>query len=239
MPIHCRKRRKMKSKTKALLIAVAFIPFLLAASNGFPSRPRFQAVGINTTAPATAGQMIAAGNIRANVASASFTAKGTASGASSFSWLEFTDSGDVRKGYVGDDSAGTSDVSLGCDTAPCNVNILPGGTGLPMLKGIPFGNCATTLLLGGAGAGSFISGDCPFTGTSTSRSAAGTYVFNFATVVLGANGLVVCTIRENSSTNKVLTVAGITTGSFTLRTTLGSTGVDTDSSANVFCLLHI
>lgn len=44
-----------------------------------------------------------------------FVAKGTATGASNISYLSFSDSGNTRKGYVGDDSGANSDITLSSD----------------------------------------------------------------------------------------------------------------------------
>lgn len=47
----------------ALVALVVSLPLLMAPTGGFPSRPRFAAVGVNVAAPATAGNLTAGGTI--------------------------------------------------------------------------------------------------------------------------------------------------------------------------------
>jgi hypothetical protein len=54
-----------KYRTRAaVLFCCAFLPMLMAPSGGFPSRPRFQSVGVNAAAPA-AGNITASGTVTA------------------------------------------------------------------------------------------------------------------------------------------------------------------------------
>lgn len=63
----------MRRAYKVALVAfVVSLPLLMAPSGGFPSRPRFQAVGVNAATPAT-GNLTASGTVTA----ATMTASGT------------------------------------------------------------------------------------------------------------------------------------------------------------------
>lgn len=105
--------------SKSLWLALgAAIPLLMAASPvGVPSRLKVQQVTATTNG----------GN---------FTAKGTASGASSISYTQFSDSGNIRKGYIGDGSAGDSDIYLVADAASANIRVNPGTGGDFIVNGV-------------------------------------------------------------------------------------------------------
>jgi hypothetical protein len=61
----------MRAKAAWLLVGLS-LPLLIAATGGFPSRPRFQSVGVNAAAPAsgnlTASGTVIATNVQANAA---------------------------------------------------------------------------------------------------------------------------------------------------------------------------
>jgi hypothetical protein len=94
-----------------------------ATTGGFPSRPKFQSVGVGVAAPTSAGQVLA---LRAG---ANFDARGTGSGSANSSFLQFTDSGAVRKGYVGDASGAEPDIYVACDQSPCDIELVSTGAG--------------------------------------------------------------------------------------------------------------
>lgn len=67
------------------------------------------------------------------------TAKGTTTGAANLAYIAFRDSGATRKGYVGDAGGGDSDTYLECDTASCNIQLVPGsGGGIKAATSAPF-----------------------------------------------------------------------------------------------------
>lgn len=56
-------RRRLGYLAGGALAAVALVALIGATTGGFPSRPRFQAVGVGTAAPATAGEITTTGNV--------------------------------------------------------------------------------------------------------------------------------------------------------------------------------
>ena len=140
---------KLIRNRAALVLAgliAALCPMLMAPSGGFPSRPLFQAVGVGVAVPATgivnaatdvqiAGTSVIANAAKTNVsntftaaqtvnvAGAAVTLKGAAVGALNQSYVQFTDSGATRTGYVGDSN--TADLSVVMESDSGDVRFIP------------------------------------------------------------------------------------------------------------------
>jgi hypothetical protein len=271
----------------ALLAVCAVVPLVMAAS-GFPSRPRFQSVGINTTPPATAGDFAISGSmtggavpdarLSANVpllnAQNTFVSSGGSyvtvlrnslntgyvsmrlfnDQNSSVRALEFDYSGSsyaaslLTGGPTGESASitttGNFPLSIGTSNSE---RIRVDGVGASInlkatvvnANGISVANCAQYFTLGGAGAGAFSAGDCPISATSTSRVSAGLYQYNFTMAGVTSNITWSCMLRNVSVINTILNVQALTTSSVTIQTIAPGTGLATDTSGTIACIVHM
>lgn len=83
------------------------------------------ALGNATTNPTLTmlgtGATTLGGALTANGNGAVITVKGAAAGASNVGYIQFVDSGAIRKGYIGDANAGNSDITVGVDVGAFSV----------------------------------------------------------------------------------------------------------------------
>jgi hypothetical protein len=133
--------------------------------------------------------------------SQSINIKGSGVGTANVGVVAFVDSGGTRTGYIGDSSSGDANVSLECDTSPCNINLLPGGTGL--------------VSVGGAGNNSIRTNG----GSNSQTTGSAVGVFNIPAVT--ATYLAVCQLAAGGSAVSLITGG---TGNAPTPTTLSTNG---------------
>ena len=97
-------------KKGALALVCVSLPLLIAAtSGGFPSRPRFANVGINTTPGPVSGTPL---NVAGYTGGSTIVVRGHTTGSAAAGHISFLESSGTTRGHVGDWSAGDVDIHL-------------------------------------------------------------------------------------------------------------------------------
>lgn len=155
---------------------------------------------------------------------------GAATGATNVAFFQVQDSAGTRMGYIGDDSTGDSDITIGADAAGANLDLVAGSGGAVRVNGTAaqasavatrhaFGafNGGGACSVAGAYASSGIS-SCARTGagTYTVTFSAGTFTGNFpvctANVIYTASGELSAIVRSDSLTQITVLTCDDTAG---------------------------
>lgn len=132
--------RKLTLVAGAALAMLALVS-IMGPTGGFPSRPRFQSVGIgvaNTTTGTlrVSGTPGPSGQVRLN---------GDATGASNVAYVAFADSANTRIGYIGDDNGGNTTLGFVNESTNGGLSLTANGSGQITLTGAATFNSGPTI----------------------------------------------------------------------------------------------
>jgi hypothetical protein len=210
------------------LVVLALVPLLIAASGGFPSRPKFSSVGIGTVAPAGTGNLSVAGDLTVSKSNPTVLIDDTTN----------TDAGYVRFSgpvgsptYIGRASVasglcGSANVGDLCIRVPSGNNVRfsrdAGATSVALPK---FAAVSTT------SAGGILVNQGGVTGIS--RSGTGTYTIDYTAAGFTQRPSCNVTVRDVAGFAIMLDPSGSTTHRFNTYT---SAGAAADQNAAIVCV---